>query len=45
MPFNQPGIVTIPLAFLVLIVVSLFTRHSGRRHRPTEVAEAAATPG
>lgn len=25
-PFSQPGIVTIPLAFVVLIVVSLFTR-------------------
>ena len=25
-PFSQPGIVTIPLAFLVLIVVSLMTR-------------------
>ena len=26
MPFSQPGIVTIPLAFLTLVVVSLFTR-------------------
>jgi cation/acetate symporter len=42
MPFNQPGIVTIPLGFLVLIVVSLFTRHSGRRHQP--VAETAVIP-
>ena len=25
-PFSQPGIVTIPLGFLVLIVVSLLTR-------------------
>jgi cation/acetate symporter len=25
MPFNQPGIVTIPLAFLTLVVVSLVT--------------------
>ncbi|MEZ6139869.1 MAG: cation acetate symporter [Zavarzinella sp.] len=25
-PFNQPGIVTIPLSFLVLIIVSLFTQ-------------------
>jgi cation/acetate symporter len=25
-PFSQPGLVTIPLAFVVLIVVSLFTR-------------------
>lgn len=28
-PFSQPGIVTIPLGFLVLIVVSLLTRHTG----------------
>ena len=26
MPFNQPALVTIPLAYIVLIVVSLFTR-------------------
>ena len=26
MPFSQPGIVTIPVSFLVLVVVSLFTR-------------------
>jgi cation/acetate symporter len=26
MPFSQPGIVTIPLAFLTLVAVSLFTR-------------------
>ena len=25
MPFSQPGIVTIPLGFLTLVVVSLFT--------------------
>jgi cation/acetate symporter len=25
-PFSQPGIVTIPLSFVVLVVVSLFTR-------------------
>jgi len=25
MPFNQPGIITIPLGFLVLVVVSLLT--------------------
>jgi len=31
MPFNQPGIVTIPLGFIVLIVVSLATQRSGRR--------------
>ncbi len=28
-PFSQPGIVTIPLSFLVLVVVSLFTRRVG----------------
>lgn len=28
-PFSQPGIVTIPLGFLVLIAVSLLTRHTG----------------
>ena len=28
-PFSQPGIVTIPLAFITLIVVSLMTRKSG----------------
>jgi cation/acetate symporter len=26
MPFDQPGLVTIPLGFLVLIVVSLMTK-------------------
>lgn len=26
-PFSQPGVVTIPLSFLVLVVVSLFTRN------------------
>ncbi|MGE0760835.1 MAG: cation acetate symporter, partial [Pirellulaceae bacterium] len=30
-PFSQPGIVTIPLGFLVLIGVSLLTRPSGRQ--------------
>jgi cation/acetate symporter len=29
-PFSQPGIVTIPLGFLVLIVVSLMTRPTGK---------------
>ena len=32
-PFGQPGIVTIPLGFAVLIVVSLLTRGSGKRNR------------
>ena len=31
-PFSQPGIVTIPLGFLVLIVVSLFTSGTARPH-------------
>jgi cation/acetate symporter len=26
-PFSQPGIITIPLGFLVLIIVSLVTQH------------------
>ena len=26
-PFSQPGIITIPLGFIVLIVVSIFTQH------------------
>jgi cation/acetate symporter len=30
-PFSQPGIVTIPLGFVVLIVVSLLTRRSSER--------------
>ena len=29
MPFSQPGIVTIPLGFIVLIIVSLLTRKTG----------------
>jgi cation/acetate symporter len=41
MPFNQPGIVTIPLGFLVLIVVSVMTHSTGRR-RGHEVVVAAA---
>ena len=28
-PFSQPAIITVPLGFLVLIVVSLLTRHTG----------------
>lgn len=38
MPFNQPGIVTIPLSFLVLIVVSLIAP-------PKAAAEVVATAG
>jgi cation/acetate symporter len=30
-PFSQPGLVTIPLAFVVLVVVSLLTRQDGVR--------------
>ncbi len=30
-PFSQPGLITIPLGFAVLIVVSLFTRQKPRR--------------
>jgi cation/acetate symporter len=30
MPFSQPGLVTIPLGFLVLIVVSLLTPPAAR---------------
>ena len=33
-PFSQPGIVTIPLGFLVLVVVSLLTRRAGATSRP-----------
>ena len=40
MPFNQPGVITIPLGFLVLIVVSLCTGSSGRR-RGFDVLPAA----
>ena len=31
MPFSQPGLVTIPLGFLVLVVVSLLTPAPTRR--------------
>ncbi len=43
-PFNQPGIVTIPLAFLVLIVVSLLTKGGTRKtHRTSaEIAQSHA---
>jgi cation/acetate symporter len=29
-PFSQPGLVTIPLGFVVLVVVSLLTQPPGR---------------
>jgi cation/acetate symporter len=41
MPFSQPGIVTIPLGFLVLIVVSAMTHRTGRRRSHEVVAVAA----
>ena len=39
-PFSQPGIVTIPLGFVVLVVVSLLTqpRESAPARRRFEVA-------
>lgn len=36
-PFSQPGIVTIPLGFVVLFVVSLFTQKNGTAREPTRV--------
>jgi cation/acetate symporter len=33
-PFTQPGIVTIPLAFLTLVVVSLITKQAGNTVQP-----------
>lgn len=36
-PFSQPGIVTIPLGFLTLIVVSLLTRGRDGRQAPSAV--------
>ena len=35
MPFNQPGLITIPLSFLTLIVVSLATPKEGRLAVPS----------
>ena len=35
MPFNQPGIVTIPLGFLVLIAVSLVTQRKAGASNPS----------
>jgi cation/acetate symporter len=31
MPFSQPGVVTIPLGFLTLVVVSLLTQNRGAK--------------
>ncbi|HEY7117993.1 MAG TPA: cation acetate symporter [Tepidisphaeraceae bacterium] len=42
MPFNQPGIVTIPLGFVVLVVVSLVTGDTGRRRGAETVAALGA---
>jgi cation/acetate symporter len=41
MPFNQPGIITIPLGFLTVFLVSLLTRNIGRR-RGYDVVPASA---
>ncbi|HYF52004.1 MAG TPA: cation acetate symporter [Planctomycetota bacterium] len=41
-PFSQPGIVTIPLAFLTLIVVSLLTQKTGTATAVAQSQEAAA---
>jgi cation/acetate symporter len=46
-PFSQPGLVTIPLGFAVLVVVSLLTQPKSRRpaeRRGFEVAEPVAAP-
>lgn len=40
-PFSQPGIITIPLAFAVLVAVSFFTRKASEA-RGFEVVEASA---
>src|SRR5207253_950028 len=40
-PFSQPGIITIPLGFVVLIVVSLLTRKTGTAQAVAEARQAA----
>jgi cation/acetate symporter len=40
-PFSQPGLVTIPLGFVVLVVVSLVTQR--RAAKPAELEEAGRT--
>ncbi len=40
-PFSQPAIVTIPLGFLVLVVVSLFTQRTGPAAEPKREPELA----
>jgi cation/acetate symporter len=42
MPFNQPGIITIPLGFLAVIVVSLLTQGSGRRRGKDALTSTSA---
>jgi cation/acetate symporter len=37
-PFSQPGLVTIPLGFVVLIVVSLLTPPKSATSEPLEAA-------
>ena len=43
MPFSQPALATIPLGFIVLIVVSLMTQRTGTAHalRTARADEAA----
>jgi cation/acetate symporter len=43
MPFSQPGIVTIPLGFVVLVVVSLLTSRSAPRAAPVAEPGVART--
>jgi len=45
-PFSQPGLVTIPLGFFVLVVVSLMTQSGGRgtQQASDETARAVAAP-
>jgi cation/acetate symporter len=43
MPFSQPGIVTIPLGFVVLVVVSLLTSRAAPRTAPVAEPSAART--
>jgi cation/acetate symporter len=43
-PFSQPGIVTIPLGFLTLVVVSLFTRPGRRGRGPVQPGSAPTRP-
>jgi cation/acetate symporter len=42
-PFSQPGIVTIPLGFIVLIIVSLMTQRTGTAEAVSNAAQRPAT--